>query len=243
LSGSRADGKGGHFDRQLRGSPEPIPGRCGKKIRKTNPPRYCTRWPAKGRNECKHHGGASPIGPANPNWKHGRNSKFFTKNALLRDAYLAALEQGDLTTCREEIAAGVALYEELMRRVDEGGSTSDWKRLAEIGDEMEKAAKRNDVGAGTKLFSEALAILRAGGDGQKAREELQNHIVRMAHLRERESLMRFRSHGQISVDRVLAMATQLAELAIEFIRDENDRRVFTNRLRLLAAGSPERRTA
>ena len=241
MAGTRPDGGGGHFDRQLRGTPEPAPGRCGAKIPKTDPARYCSARPAKGRNRCKRHGGASPIGPASPAWRHGRASKMFTSSPVMREAYLAALEEGDLTTCREEIAAGSALYEEMVERVDKGGSAADWRRLAEIGAEMASAAKRNDVRSGTKLFDEAVALLARGGDGQKARDELAAHVVRMAHLRERESLMVFRKHGQVSVDRLLAMTAQLAELAIEFIRDPADRSAFSNRLRLLA--NPERRTA
>ena len=42
-----------HYDKQLCGSPEPVPGKCGSKMRGTDPPRYCTRWPKKGRNRCE----------------------------------------------------------------------------------------------------------------------------------------------------------------------------------------------
>lgn len=61
--------------KQDRGSAEPMPGRCGAKLRRSDPPRYCTQYPMKGRTRCRRCGGATPIGSASPNFKHGRSIK------------------------------------------------------------------------------------------------------------------------------------------------------------------------
>lgn len=50
--------------KQDRGSPEPIEGRCAARLRKTDPPRYCTRWPLRGASRCKTHGAKAPQAKA-----------------------------------------------------------------------------------------------------------------------------------------------------------------------------------
>lgn len=45
---------------KVSGSPEPIEGRCGAKLRGTNPPRYCKNPPLKYQTKCRRCGGASP---------------------------------------------------------------------------------------------------------------------------------------------------------------------------------------
>jgi hypothetical protein len=60
---------------EMRGSETPIPGRCGHKLRRTNPPRFCKRRPLRGFAGCKLHFGGNHVGMLNPRFQHGRNSK------------------------------------------------------------------------------------------------------------------------------------------------------------------------
>jgi len=47
----------------LSGSEKPVEGRCGRKIRKSDPARYCMKYPVKGWEVCRDHGanGGRPI--------------------------------------------------------------------------------------------------------------------------------------------------------------------------------------
>ena len=55
------------------------PVRCGAKNRQGNP---CQKWPIRGRNRCRNHGGKSLIGTASPSFKNGKHSKLLPRNLL-----------------------------------------------------------------------------------------------------------------------------------------------------------------
>lgn len=69
----------GGWPQKTTGSTEPMPGRCGARLSRTNPPRYCMmRTSDGGRCSQLGHDGGKLIGSANGNFKHGRNSKFLS---------------------------------------------------------------------------------------------------------------------------------------------------------------------
>lgn len=78
----------------------PIPGRCGSPLRK-KPGQFCGAWPLEGRSRCRLHGGASPIGPASPQWKHGRHSTALRGDLLER--YERASQDPELASLRSEL--------------------------------------------------------------------------------------------------------------------------------------------
>ena len=53
------------------------PVRCGAKNRQGNP---CQKWPLKGRNRCRNHGGKSLRGVDSPSFKNGKHSKLLPRN-------------------------------------------------------------------------------------------------------------------------------------------------------------------
>ena len=57
------------------------PVRCGAKNRQGNP---CQKWPIKGRNRCRNHGGKSLRGVDSPSFKNGRYSKLLPRDLLGR---------------------------------------------------------------------------------------------------------------------------------------------------------------
>ena len=55
------------------------PVRCGAKNRQGNP---CQKWPIRGRNRCRNHGGKSLRGVDSPSFKNGRHSKLLPRNLM-----------------------------------------------------------------------------------------------------------------------------------------------------------------
>src|SRR5215813_2753544 len=86
-----------------RGSPEPVPGKCGRKLRGTDPPRYCLREPLAGRTACRLHGSRSLMGIASRRLKGGRFSKYMPKGGLKR-AYERAASDRELISLRDDLA-------------------------------------------------------------------------------------------------------------------------------------------
>ena len=69
-----------------------------------------------GRTVCRHHGGKTLVGPAHPNFKHGRYSKAVPGG--LREAYETALHDPELLSTREEQALFAARIGEVLGRLD-----------------------------------------------------------------------------------------------------------------------------
>jgi hypothetical protein len=99
---------------RIKGSLQPRPGRCGSRLRKSRPPRYCQRHPLPGRTRCALHGGASPRGVASPHFVHGLRARaaVFDYAAVLGPTRLgahfrAAAQQPDPLSTKQQIA----LYE------------------------------------------------------------------------------------------------------------------------------------
>jgi hypothetical protein len=87
---------------------------CGHKNRQGYP---CALEPMKGRTRCKHGGGASLHGPANPAWKHGRQSQIAAVlPAALRDNYEALLGDPKLLQLESDIALTDLRQTEVLRQ-------------------------------------------------------------------------------------------------------------------------------
>jgi hypothetical protein len=128
------------------GSPEPIAGRCGAKIRLSDPPRYCTRYPKKnGNGRCKNHGGDSPAGGIlHPAWKTGKFSKYLPAPIAARVS--ESFNSPELLSLRTESALLDARFTMLMERLHTGESGSLWKSLTEAWSEFQDANRRIRTG-------------------------------------------------------------------------------------------------
>jgi hypothetical protein len=72
-SGTPVERKG-WYDRngRLRGSDVPVPGRCSKQLRGSDPPRFCLRRKLRGFHACRLHYGGVQNGILSANWRHGK---------------------------------------------------------------------------------------------------------------------------------------------------------------------------
>src|SRR5690348_3207376 len=92
------------------GSPEPMAGRCGAKIRRSDPPRYCRNPPTPGRTRCLFHGGAPFSGrpPFSPSHEYVGAAA-----TRVRAHYEQILKEPELLSLRREIAWNRAYFREI----------------------------------------------------------------------------------------------------------------------------------
>jgi hypothetical protein len=245
----RPDGKGGHFDRQLRGSAEPLTGRCGRKLNKTDPPRYCTQRPRRGRKRCgaAGHGGTVATGPASKQWKHGRDSlygKLLPMGPML-DGYRNAVQASELRTLREQIGLAAGLEQELVARIaGGGGGFAEWRRARDLGGQVEKALQAKDTEQAAESLRKLLEVLKLGGQQGDAASDLAETLDLRRRLVDTESKITFRIAGGVTVEQLLVMTRQNGDLTLQAITlavregEEPARRWLTNELRALAMGKP-----
>ena len=133
---------------------------CGAKNRDGS---ACKRWAIRGRNRCRQHGGASPVGgPTHPAYKSGRYSSVLP--AGLRTMYEAAANAPDLLAQTDEAAILTARINQVLAGVRDAGETAQmWRQALDEFRAWQKALNhtaaaqgRNDT-AGVEQYSRQAA--------------------------------------------------------------------------------------
>lgn len=93
---------------------------CGAKTRGGG---TCKKAPLKGKKRCKLHGGATPSGPANASYKHGRYAKVF--RGELADKFLRASEETAPLDLLPELAVQRAVLAQQIDNVSGSRMTLD----------------------------------------------------------------------------------------------------------------------
>jgi ribosomal protein S15P/S13E len=100
-------------------------------------------WP---NGRCKYHKGGAQIGPLNPQWKHGRSSKFFKgMPEHLREAYTASVSDPDIVSVRDEMGLFDARAMELLERLTTGESAVMLAVMARTVTEMADELAHDEV--------------------------------------------------------------------------------------------------
>lgn len=233
---------------------EPQPGKCGARLRKSNPPRYCRRPPLKGRTRCKLHGGATPRGPESPHFKDGTRSLLYQDmlGGLLRQGYLALANDEGLVSVQEQIRLWTAREHLLVKRISDGlgESASAWRQAQEAMKRVEAGMRTPADEAETKAVSEVRsalgelqAILLRGAAAEAAWSELEACSNTLRKLKEAERRKRDSEHAKLSVDHVLHLAGVLTQLALHCITEAERRQYFMETVRRIARGEDVRQIA
>ena len=108
---------------------------CGAKKRDGT---ICKAYVVPGRNRCKYHGGASPVGgPTHHTFKHGRTSKYLP--GKLGDKFSKAYNDPELLSHRKYAALFDVRVQELCSRLYTGEAGDLWARLKQHWGELETA--------------------------------------------------------------------------------------------------------
>lgn len=141
---------------------QPICPQCAQIVARTG--LQCKKRAVRGATKCKTHGGSQQLsrrGIGNPNYKHGRTSKY-QEHALAGEAYLAALDDPDLLSNKHEIA----LIESMIQRA--GSEIADvidvklWDRLGAELIEFRSGLRSKDTRAQMRAFTHIESIHEQG---------------------------------------------------------------------------------
>lgn len=120
---------------------------CGAKTRGGG---TCKRAPLKGKTRCKLHGGATPSGPANANFKHGRYAKVF--RGALADKFLEATDESQPLDLLPELAVQRSLLAHQIETVSKMHTPAykDMTTISKLADDVVRTAAtitktRNDT--------------------------------------------------------------------------------------------------
>jgi hypothetical protein len=206
-------------DGGLRGSAEPIPGRCGRHLRGTDPPRYCKCMPAKGRDCCRRCGGSTPSGVSHYNYKNGKTSKYLKDLPdVFRTGYKAALADPELSAVRDELGLLTVRVSELLRRM--AVTPPPWAQALLLFEQAQAASPEDRSAALAELGS----LLRRGADSYRMAErawaELREVVQEKGRLATIENKRLEEAAGKVTVEQALLFARSLLEAAREVIPDK-----------------------
>lgn len=189
----------------LRGSPEPIPGRCGAKLPHTDPTRYCTLWPVTGRVRCKRHGGSHRMGGV---ITHGRDAAW---NRTLGPTWevLKATPVRDLDTNARVLLSREA---ELRERLGEGDSPLFRQTALALVGQVRQAGAAGDGAAVGRLMTQLETHLKAGVDRDGVWEQIQAVNVEHAGIVERINRIETRSGNCLTARALIAVLGRIFDL-------------------------------
>lgn len=122
------------------------PKRCGAKLRGKD--KTCHQWPVKGRERCRLHGGMTPQGPASPQWKDGRRSKWSRafgdaispehRASLMDMANGIRSQEYAIDTMRERMETGAAIdFREEVRDIRTAFDAGEFEAIEDCLDTIE----------------------------------------------------------------------------------------------------------
>lgn len=233
-------------EKQARGSAEPIDGRCGRHLAKTDPKRYCRQWPIKGRDSCKHHGGTQKRGAESPSFVHGQRSSLYADvlGGALRRGYEAIKTDEELLSCREQIKLWTGRERQLVEQLSGPGVIDGQAVRATMAKVDAVSAMPSKTEEQQHQRGEALvkawdehrqAVKRLAADEAAWRQVEAAGRMLVRFRREERRLMEAR-HLVMTVDKVLYLAALLTALAMKHIVDPAARARFCEDAKLLEAG-------
>lgn len=152
----------------LRGSPLPIPGKCGKQLKNTDPPRYCCQRPAKDRQQCKFHGGRTRVGIASGRYKNGDESAYLKHlPKLIKGAFKDAMEDESLLSLKEDIALWKGRAVELVAQLEKS-PPPPWKDALGLANKVAAAYAVEDADLVKSFLDDLTAFLKEGITAQKS---------------------------------------------------------------------------
>ena len=178
----------------------------------------CRRQAMKGMEVCYMHGGKSATkGAANPNYKHGRYSRYNLAGKL-QVAYEAALDDPDLASLRHELAALDAMVADMADGLD----GTDRQALAKL--RANQAAIRASIQAGDA--DKLNAAMNGQDELLEAGHKRMQLVFDLADLMEKRSRIAAREHRRmvqldvmVRFDELLVRIGMLMEAVRNHVRD------------------------
>lgn len=220
------------------GSAEPVPGKCGSRLRKSEPPSYCQNAPAKDRTRCRLHGGSTPRGLAHPNYQ-GRG---YTKDlpARLLERLVEGIDDPELTSLRTEIALLDARMGELVEGLDEIGATEAWASVLEQSGRLERLIQNPEVDGQEVVLAGIAKKLKDACDIEHTTRETWKEVYTLIDRRRRTTNVELKREENEELTMKHQQAMHFFAILIQVIKDEVPDKALQNRLSIAIATAMNR---
>jgi hypothetical protein len=185
---------------------------------------------------CRMHGGASLAGPASPNWKTGRHSKYLAPG--LADRYRLAASDPNLISLRDEVALVDVRIFDLLEALGQTGNPRLWREARATFDAFKAAVgKGNEAVREARTTLEALdEVLAAGLAGAATWEELADRLDLRRRLVEAETKRMKDLHQMISAETALRLILLFIDEVKRNVDDPKLLTALSDQFRRVAGG-------
>lgn len=202
-----------------RGSEFPIEGKCGSKLRGTDPPRYCTKAPMDVPiQRCRIHGGASLVGPAHPSFVDGKTSRYMPQRLFER--FQAASNDPELLSTRRHVAIIAARVDELLEQVYDGASGQAAKEVMKGWEVFQKHRRLGNVAAMQEALEQLDEPIRRWRGHHAAWDELTIQMERHARLADQEQKRLEKIEATMGAEEGMAMVRDLVDIVKRHCTEE-----------------------
>jgi hypothetical protein len=190
---------------------------CGAKTRSGG---RCKKSGDGAGGRCKFHGGATPVGPASPNFRTGRHSKYLPSALLER--YQTAIGDPGLISLRDEVALLDGRITQLLETVGDTGNLRLWKEARTRLDAFKGAgAKKGSVGAARQALQQLDDLIDAGLSDAATWEELRETLEARRKMAESETKRLKDLHQTVTVEQAMMLMAVLVDEVRKHVTDRN----------------------
>ena len=202
--------------------------RCSAKNRSG---KQCKNTAEPGKKVCYMHGGLTPSGPASPNYKHGRYSKYLP--AAMLDKYTEAQKDPDLLNLRDEIALNDVLIKQLISKLPDGGGSKSWKEVRAAWHELTEAVRDNDQDKQTELLRKLNDIITKGAQEAEVWNDLITSMDNRRKLTASEAKRLTDMQQYITSEKAIALVYAILDIIRRNVEDKNTLSLIATQVRAL----------
>lgn len=186
----------------------------------------CMNMAVRDRDNCKHHGGSSLIGPDSPLFKSGLWSKQKRRFSQVAPKLLLRIDElrddPDLFSLKDDAAYITALMDVRAEAASHGVSYEHYQEIQSMYSQMERAKRTGDQETFDELFKTVGTMIRNGTDMYKASAEVVELIEKRTDIVEAEQRMLHSKAYTLEVDQAYSLIMQVLGVVKQNIRNVDD---------------------
>lgn len=182
------------------------------------------------------HGGKTPGGPALPQFRTGRYSKYLPQRLLER--YRQAARDGDLLALREDLALLDARLADVLQRVDTGESGQRWRAVQAAFAAFARHRARGDVPQMQAALAQVEHELTQGVQDYAAWQDVRSLLDQRARLAGEERRRLHELQQTLTAEQAMTLLAAVQAVILRHVHDRDTLAALAAEFRSLVVVGP-----
>ena len=195
--------------------------RCHAKSKQTG--EQCKQRVMPAMRVCYYHGGKARVGIANPNFKHGKTSRYMPMHLLER--YEASLGDEKALEQKEELAIIESKIADLLETIKENDnadftSVEFFRRMRSLMKRYKAAFRKKDTANMMSALADLWPLIEEGAAEAEAWEDIGKWIIKATKIRESERKRKIEEQQMLSLEEVNTLVAAIADAVKTHVKDK-----------------------